>query len=376
MMHEIEPVPINPFKPTAGAEPPILIGRDRVISDFQDALLEGTGAPGRLMRITGPRGSGKTVLLTELGDMARKRGWRVIDVTAGDHLLEDIISFASAGIAAKSAELQADFGPIKAHASLASADGSAELRKTLMRLASGLQKKGAGLLVTVDEIQDADEGDVRELAATVQHLIRERMDIAFLFAGLTTGVMDVLNGKALTFLRRAKPEELGAIPLDEVRQSMRQTMNDAGLAVEDDALDYLVPETEGYAYLIQLVGYCVFASARRHAQDARVVTLEDARQGVEEAFETFASSVQEAAVAGISERAMRYLLAMSRGGRNVRTAWIAEQMGLEPSLLTSTRRSLIQAQVIEAPSRGIVRFAIPHMAKFLQENEETLLSRY
>ena len=79
---------VNPFKPTAGAEPPVLAGRDAVLEDFEIGLEEGVGAPGRLMRITGPRGSGKTVLLTELGDIARQHGWRVVDVTAAGHLPE------------------------------------------------------------------------------------------------------------------------------------------------------------------------------------------------------------------------------------------------------------------------------------------------
>lgn len=63
----------NPFKPTAGMTPPVLMGREDVIQDFSDGLLEGPGSPGRLMRITGPRGSGKTVLLTELGRLPHLR---------------------------------------------------------------------------------------------------------------------------------------------------------------------------------------------------------------------------------------------------------------------------------------------------------------
>ena len=39
----------NPFKPTAGKMPPILIGRQNIIDDFQEALVNGAGAPGRLM---------------------------------------------------------------------------------------------------------------------------------------------------------------------------------------------------------------------------------------------------------------------------------------------------------------------------------------
>lgn len=41
----------NPFKPTAGKRPPILIGRESVIEDFEEGLDNGAGAPGRLMLI-------------------------------------------------------------------------------------------------------------------------------------------------------------------------------------------------------------------------------------------------------------------------------------------------------------------------------------
>lgn len=36
---------VNPFKPTAGAEPPVLAGRKKVIDDFTDGLTEGPGVP-------------------------------------------------------------------------------------------------------------------------------------------------------------------------------------------------------------------------------------------------------------------------------------------------------------------------------------------
>ena len=50
---------MNPFKPTAGGEPPLLIGRERVVRDFDKGLDNGVGAPGRIMLITGARGREK-----------------------------------------------------------------------------------------------------------------------------------------------------------------------------------------------------------------------------------------------------------------------------------------------------------------------------
>ena len=69
----------NPFKPTAGASPPLLIGRQGVVDSFVEGLDDGPGAPSRLSLCTGPRGIGKTVMLAELGRQARERGWVVID---------------------------------------------------------------------------------------------------------------------------------------------------------------------------------------------------------------------------------------------------------------------------------------------------------
>ena len=73
---------INPFKPTAGKMPPILIGRHSIIEDFSEALTNGVGAPGRIMLVTGQRGFGKTVMLTEFRRIAKAQHWEVIGETA------------------------------------------------------------------------------------------------------------------------------------------------------------------------------------------------------------------------------------------------------------------------------------------------------
>lgn len=64
-------------------------------------------------------------------------------------------------------------------------------------------KSSKGLFIAIDEVQDAPIDDMRAIASAVQLLIGEKVDIALAFAGLPAGVMDLINGKALTFLRRA-----------------------------------------------------------------------------------------------------------------------------------------------------------------------------
>lgn len=78
----------NPFKPTAGAAPLLLVDRNRVIEEFLESLDDGPGAPGFLEFITGTRGVGKTVMLTALGDLARERGWVIVGETAREGLMD------------------------------------------------------------------------------------------------------------------------------------------------------------------------------------------------------------------------------------------------------------------------------------------------
>ena len=74
--------PKNPFLPTFGTSPPLLAGRDGEVARFARAFEDGPGHPDYTLLITGPRGSGKTVLLNEAEDAALALGWRAISMSA------------------------------------------------------------------------------------------------------------------------------------------------------------------------------------------------------------------------------------------------------------------------------------------------------
>ena len=88
-----------------------------------------------------------------------------------------------------------------------------ELATDLLRV---LDSHGTGLLITIDEIHAVDRGDLLELAAAIQHLIREDLPISLLTAGIPKAVSDLLNEDVSTFLRRADRIDLGHVPLSEI----------------------------------------------------------------------------------------------------------------------------------------------------------------
>ncbi|MFR2031844.1 MAG: ATP-binding protein, partial [Collinsella sp.] len=119
----------NPFKPTAGKRPPILIGRESVVEDFEEGLDNGAGAPGRLMLITGNRGCGKTVLLRELQRLASERGWAVVSDSASLGLCDRL---AEALRSNKPVVTSMEFGPSFGRMSVEAARAKGETLRGLV----------------------------------------------------------------------------------------------------------------------------------------------------------------------------------------------------------------------------------------------------
>ena len=350
----------NPFKPTAGMNPPELIGRDLVLEEFIEGMAEGAGAPGRLMRITGARGMGKTVVLNEIGQLARDARWLVIDETASPQMCSNIMARLT-----PDAEIE---HVVAAPSLLGASVGSIEIdrRELTLRelLAHAIQKNGTGLLITVDEVQDATLDQMRMLAVAIQHLIREGRDIAFVFAGLPSMIDNVINGKTLTFLRRAVPFELGEVGSREVSQSFTETFNGFGMAISGEMADVLSSASHGYPFMIQLVGYHVWRATRRACLDE--VSEATANAGIAAAHDRFEHMVVEPVLQRLSRRSIEYLLAMAEDEDGASsTSAVASRMGMRPKQLSGVRAQLIDESVIESVSWGEVAFAIPYMADYL-----------
>lgn len=357
----------NPFKPTAGKNPPILIGRDFVIDEFSEGIENGPGAPGRLMRIAGVRGMGKTVMLNEIGAVAKRMGWEVIDETASEGFCDRILAMATSD--RKITSITA--APTIFGISL----GSVELDHMALSLREALHeainKNGKGLLITLDEVQDASLSEMRALSVAIQHEIREDNNIAFVFAGLPSMIDSVVNGKTLTFLRRAIPVDLGPVSITEVAVSLRETMRLSGMNISIEASNVLAEATKGYPFMVQLVGYHVWQIAYRTGNET--IDDEAVYNGISLARERFELTVIEPALQRLPSSCTAYLLAMAEDkGKSSKTSIIAERMGKTAQQISSYRARLIREDVIESAGWGKVSFAIPYMDEFLNTHRQEL----
>ena len=208
---------MNPFKPTAGKMPPVLVGRESAIEQFAEALDNGAGAPGRIMLVIGQRGFGKTVLLTEFRRIASERKWETISETASPGVAQRLIE------ALDSHNLRIDQASLNPSVNIAGIAGASlgsiaisssasplNLRNAIAkRLESSKIGKGKGILITIDETQAASLDDLVAIATAVQHVITDadegdtpdadKKGVAIVFAGLPYMVNDLLDNEVTTF---------------------------------------------------------------------------------------------------------------------------------------------------------------------------------
>lgn len=153
--------------------------------------------------------------------------------------------------------------------------------------------------------------------------------------------MDLINGKALTFLRRALPEDLAPINQVEVALSMGDSFVATGLTIEDNLLSRAAKATKGYAYLVQLVGYSIWQRANLHRPKSAIVSERDVTEGIALAEARFHDVVHDPAISGLGPNDIKYLLAMCEDKQQSKSAEIAKRMGKKTNEISSIRAKLL-----------------------------------
>ena len=371
----------NPFKPTAGKMPPILIGRQSIIDDFKEGLENGAGAPGRLMLITGQRRYGKTVMLTELGRVAKAAGWEVISETASEGMCDRLASaLVRPGMKLRGVNVQPSIGvPGILNASLGGASFSVDqialtLREVVnQRLAK--MPRGKGIVFTIDEAQAASMADMVALATTIQHVIRDedmrdvsdsdKHGVAFVFAALPSLMDELLHERVLTFLRRSVQHDLGLVAYPDVRSAYIEVVREGGLAIDFEVAELAAEASDGYPYMIQLVGYYMWRAAE--VRGSKEIEEADVIQGKKDALVLFDDAVCVPLFDGLTAAQKLFVKAVAKEvPQPAKVSEIASRAHRSASWVSKYRASLIKERVVESAGYGLVWLSAPHLAEYVQ----------
>jgi hypothetical protein len=121
-------------------------------------------------------------------------------------------------------------------------------------------------------------------------------------------VSDLLNEGVAAFLRRADRINLHEAAIAEVTASYSELFNQGGISISPDLVQKAAEATEGYPFLIQLVGYYLWLEADKAGWKLDVTSVQ---RGIAAAQRRNILVVVESALSDISDRDREFLDAMA-----------------------------------------------------------------
>ncbi len=332
----------------------------------------------------GLRGTGKTVLLNAIEDRAAEHGWVSISAAVARPLglIEQLASRADrmlrslaeepeggpkrelSGVSVLGLGIHTERAPQEQRAAMPSLD----LEASLAALGDLLANRGAGVVITLDELHVCDVEEIKEFGSVFQIVSRRaERPIAFVGAALPELEHRLLPGPVGTFLQRCRRHQIDNLRASEARTALRQPIEDVGARIDDEALDLAATASRGQPYLVQLVGACAWDNA---ADPVAGIRLADVSPAVSDAIQMFGDHVYGPVWYRLSDldKALAVAMLADRGSSSV--ADVGERWGHSSRSLSNYRRRLISAGLIVSVGRGRIAFVDDAARAFVQQQAE------
>lgn len=305
----------------------------------------------QIFMISGIRGAGKTVLLTEICNLYRsKENWVVVELNPNGDLLQGLLIKLSNDSRClniiKSAKLNLSFWGIGLEI-----EGSTPITDTetaIMQILTNLQKAGKKVLVAIDEV--TSNSQMHEFASAFQIMIRQNAPLYLLMTGLYENIDELQNEKSLTFLYRAPKIYLKGLNLGAVGRKYKSIFS-----LNDEQAREMAKLTKGYPFAFQVLGYLTYNNAGNYTS-----VISEYRQYLEDyVYDKIWSELSP------KDKQITYAIAECESGRIIE---IRQRLGIDTNAFNPYRKRLIRKGIINGDERGFVKFTLPMFKEYVLEN--------
>ena len=337
----------NPFSLSFGKEPKNVLKREQQFEMILSNYLQDTPSTDAYI-ITGVRGSGKTVLLSQIYKYFNLlKDWIVVELNPSDDMIEDLAASIYEQVNFKFKYMKKEFSfSFKGVSFSISGDIPVSNAKTLIeKMLAVLKKTNKKVLICVDEINNND--NVKKFIQQYQIYIRKEFQLYLVMTGLYENVRSLQNEKSLTFLYRTPQIELNSLPLIDIYYSFKDLLN-----IDDKFATKLAKLTNGYAYAYQTLGYLVY-------ENKYTSVTKELLEKFDYYLRTF---VYEKIYDDLPNKEKEIIVAMTEL-ENVKD--IREKSNLTKESFSQYRSRLLKKGIVMSPKNGILQYTLPRFKEFI-----------
>ncbi|WP_022778591.1 hypothetical protein [Butyrivibrio sp. AE3009] len=252
----------NPFTISFGTTPAQYISRITQTNQILESFTAERAA-NQVFMLTGIRGCGKTVLMTDISERLRsEKNWIVLELSPERDMLAALAAnlYAIPELHALFIKAKLNFSALGLGASIENAAPVTDYEVAVDRMLEHLTKAGKRLLITVDEVTNTP--NVKVFAAAFQIYLRKSYQVYLIMTGLYDNIYDLQNEKTLTFLYRAPKIVLEPLNYTAIVAHYKKVFE-----LENERAEEMAKLTKGYSYAFQVLGYLMWDSKDRNLED-------------------------------------------------------------------------------------------------------------
>jgi hypothetical protein len=387
---------LNPYAPGAGTRPPVIAGRDDLVSTATTALTRAkNGLHGKSFIAVGLRGVGKTVVLNKVHELAEDDNFHVLYMEAHDDsslaklivpqlrsvLLKISKSEAARDIAHKGLRILKNFastidvkvGEVEVGFDFGEEIGTADsgdlthdLPELLQVVGNAAKARKTAIAILIDEMQYLSTVEMSALVMAIHRVNQRGLPIVLLGVGLPQLIAKMGDSKSYAERLFDFPR-VQALNFDDAKVAISEPATKQGVIYEEGAIDAVFDVTRGYPYFLQEWGFVSWNIAT-----GDTITKTDIDNAGPEAIRRLDESFFRMRLERMTRTERRYIAAMAYLGSGPHQSGdIAKSYGAKVSTVAPLRSSLIAKGMIWSPSYGSTDFTVPLFDEFIRREFPT-----
>ena len=340
----------NPFTLAFGKKPLQYVSRivqtDQIVEDYvADPVTN------QIYKVTGVRGSGKTVMMTNIaGILSERNDWIVVELNATRDLLQSLASKLYAVPKLHECFLKArlDFSAFGLGVTIENAAPVTDVEDMVAKMLDQIRKQGMRLLITIDEVVYSEQ--MKVFVSAFQIFMRQDYPIFLLMTGLYENIYELQNDKSLTFLYRAPKIILEPLSLTAVCQHYMDIFR-----LDKESAGKMAALTRGYPFAFQVLGYLYWEH-----RDTK--TVQEILPEYDQYLEEY---VYSKIWSEMSDKDKEIMQKLAESG-DIKVKDLREQLEMSSEQFSVYRERLKRKGVIDTRKYGKISMALPRFEEFIQ----------